>query len=197
MMYVCGDSFGVPDPDYGACWIDYLPMPVTNLSEVCASNLLIAQQVDQAIAECADFVVILFTASTRLQTKHQGRAVPYSIHSLDHTTPFDANQLRILKEYTVEFWDLELAIYQNQLIIEAVLNRLEKSKIPFLFDQGGFEHPSYGATQQYFQNYRQYRSAWNLWDHASHRSHRPYYHIVDDQIHRSVAHYYTQQYESK
>lgn len=197
MIYICGDSFAVPDPEYGSCWVDYLPMPVTNLAQVCASNLLIAQQVDRAIAESADFVVVLFTASTRLQTRFQDRVVPYSIHSLDHTTPFDQSQLKILKQYTAGFFDLDLAIYQNQLTIEATLNRLLNSKIPFLFDQGGFEHPSYGATQQYFHSYSQHRSAWNLWDHADQRRHRPYYHIVNDQIHRAVAQYYTQQYESK
>jgi hypothetical protein len=99
-LYICGDSFGVPDPEYGACWVDHLTQlipthDIINLSRVCASNLLISQQVDQAIAH-ADQIIVLCTASTRSQTRLNGQVVPYSIHSLDATTPFDRDQLKIL-----------------------------------------------------------------------------------------------------
>lgn len=195
MIYICGDSFAVPDPEYGTCWADLVAqrLNVVNLAQVCASNLVIAQQVDCAIENGAEFVIVLFTASTRSQTRLAGKTVPYSIHSLDHTTPFDQRQLSILKQHTAEFFDLDLAVYQNQLTIEAVLNRLVDSGIGFVFDQGGFEHPSYGGTQQYFLKYAGRRSAWNLWDHSVNRSYRPYYHIVDADIHRCVADYYLEQ----
>lgn len=192
MIYICGDSFGVPDPEYGPMWADHLNTikPVCNLSRVCASNLMISQQLDHAIQQQPDFVILLCTASTRGQTRLGNEVVPYSIHSLDHTTPFTNNQLDILKNYTAEFFDLELAIYENKCIIESMLSRLVASRIPFSWDQGGFEHASYGGVGTYFAEYNQYRSGRNLWDHADQRTHRPYYHITDRQVHLAVAQYY-------
>jgi len=195
MIYICGDSFGVSDPDYGVCWADLLAdrFRVTNLAEVCASNLMIAQQVDLAIAAKPDYVIVLFTASTRGETQYQGRVTPYSIHSLDATTPFSEFQLSVLKNYTAEFFDLDLAIYQNQCIIESVLHRLNSSGVSFCFDQGGFEHPSYSHACDYFAEFQQHRSDICLWDFATSRTHRPYYHITDPAQHRAIADYYTEQ----
>ena len=192
MIYICGDSFAVPDRDYGPMWADHLGqhLPVMNLSRVCASNLMISQQVDTAIEQQAEYIILLCTASTRGQTRLDNTVVPYSIHSLDHTTPFDNRQLAILKRYTAEFFDLDLAIYENKCIIESMLSRLVASNIPFVFDQGGFEHHSYGGVGSYFTRYNQYRSQYNLWDHADVRTHRPYYHIQDAQVHQEVARYY-------
>lgn len=194
LLYICGDSFAVPDLAYGLCWVDYLQtlLPtheIVNLSQVCASNLMISQQVDQAITH-ADQIIVLCTASTRNQTRLHGKIVPYSIHSLDSTTPFTNQQLGVLDAYTQEFFDLDLAIYQNQCIIESMLQRLTDSNRSFLWDQGGFEHPSYGGTQEYFAKWHGCRSDCNLWDHAKTRSHRPYYHITDATIHQQVAEYY-------
>jgi hypothetical protein len=192
MIYVCGDSFGVPDCDYGPMWADYLGMhhTVTNLSRVCASNLMISRQVDIAIEQQAQYVILLCTASTRGQTRLDNEVVPYSIHSLDHTAPFDDRQLCIFKSYTAEFFDLDLAIYENKCIIESMLSRLVASNIPFVFDQGGFEHHSYGGVGTYFTHYHQYRSRYNLWDYADVRTYRPYYHIQNDKVHQEVARYY-------
>jgi len=192
-VYICGDSFGVPDSKYGPCWVDLLEKltsyHVVNLSQVCASNLVISQQVDRAIAS-ADYVILLCTASTRSQIRHNQKIVPYSVHSLDSTTPFDKNQLDLLRTFHTEYFDLELAIYENQLIIEAMLQRLVDSNCEFCFDQGGFEHLSYSGTGKYFEKFNQHRSRFNLWDHAQTRSHRPYYHIQDADVHQRVANYY-------
>ena len=40
MIYVCGDSFAVPDLEYGPCWVDLLQqkLPVKTLAQVCASK---------------------------------------------------------------------------------------------------------------------------------------------------------------
>ena len=194
LLYICGDSFGVPDPEHGPCWVDYLARLVPthhiiNLSRVCASNLLISQQVDQAIVS-ANQIIVLCTASTRSQTRQNDQVVPYSIHSLDSTTPFTAEQLSILRNHTREFFDLDLAIYENQCIIESMLQRLTDSGRPFLWDQGGFEHASYGGTHEYFKKWSWRRSSKNLWDYAQSREHRPYYHITDPVVHQQVARYY-------
>ena len=194
LLYICGDSFAVPDSEYGLCWVDYLQQSIPthhiiNLSRVCASNLMISQQVDQAI-QTADQIIVLCTASTRSQTRLNGQVVPYSIHSLDSTTPFNTQQLSALQAHTREFFDLGLAIYENQCIIESMLQRLTDSDTPFVWDQGGFEHASYGGTEQYFSKWSGCRSSRNLWDYAKSREHRPYYHITDDHVHREVSEYY-------
>lgn len=198
MIYICGDSFGVSDAEWGQGWMDILSkqLNTVNLSRVCASNLLIAQQVDQAIDAAADFIIVLCTASTRSQTRLGNTVVPYSLLSLDETTPFNQRQLQILRDHTLEFFDLTLSVYENQLIIEAMLTRLQDSKIPFVFDQGGFEHASYGGHQQYFTKFNQYRSSINLWDYAEKRSYRPYHHIDNPAVHETIANYYKSVYNS-
>ena len=196
MIAVCGDSFCAPDPEYGLMWADLLGQhcDLRNYSERTATNLLIARQVDQAIQDCADFIIVHFTSCTRGEKLHAGRYVPFSYHTAsDITTPFDPNSLRILKEYYMEFFDLNLAIYQNAITIEHTLAKLVQSNRPFRFDQGGFEHSSYGGTGQYFALYSEYRSEYNLWDHVTARRYRPYYHITDSHIHQQVAEYYAQE----
>jgi hypothetical protein len=192
-IYICGDSFCAPDPDYGPCWVDYLSQKKTvcNLAKVGATNLMISMQVDQAITEAADFVIVHGTSCTRSQARHSGDIVPFSYHTVNKVnSPFSSLQLDILKKYYAEFFDLELAVYENKCIIENTLNKLVANNILFLFDQGGFEHPSFGSTVQYFNQFDQYRSKINLWDYSRTREYRPYYHIVDDSIHRQVAEYY-------
>ena len=196
MIAVCGDSFCVPDPDYGPMWVDLLTADreVRNYSERTATNLLIARQVDQATRDGAEFVIVHFTSCTRGEKPHAGRYVPFSYHTASEiTTPFDSNSLRILKEYYTEFFDLDLAIYQNAITIEHTLAKLVQNNRPFRFDQGGFEHSSYSGTGQYFTQYTQYRSEYNLWDHANVRKFRPYYHVTHSHIHQQVAEYYAQE----
>jgi hypothetical protein len=193
-LAICADSFAVSDPDYGPCWADLLAQQyqVINLAQVCATNLLIAQQVEQALSQDPDFVIVCFTSCTRGEKRHCGRIEPFSYHTASATTtPFDQQDLAVLREYFVRFFDLELAIYQNRITIEHTLARLVRSGIPFLFDQGGFEHPQYGdVDRQYFREYNHYRSGINLWDHARTRHYRPFYHIVDPEIHKHVSEYY-------
>jgi hypothetical protein len=215
-VYVCGDSFGCVDQEYKSeSWTQLLAtrLPVVNLSRVCASNLQIALQVDRAISAGAGFVVYLATTSTRhdvkyvhtqqrkelldryvdlLQPSDHCDLTSYSSRSLNATTRFNDDQLSLLKQYHSEFDNLELTIYLNQLVIEAVLNRLCRSGIPFCFDQGGFEHPEFGGNNIYFENYKQYRSDINIWDHALSAGllHRPYHHINNAQVHQHIADYY-------
>jgi hypothetical protein len=198
-IYICGDSFCVPDSEYGQCWVDLLAQhrAVVNLAQVSATNLLISQQVDQAIAESADFVIAQGTSCTRSETRHNGKIVPYSFLTANTTTTkFNDRQLQIIREYHTEFFDLDLAIYHNQCIIQNTLQKLMDSGIPFRFDQGGFEHPKFGATRSdYFAKFSSCRSEINLWDHADTRDYRPYYHIRDAKVHQQVAQYYIKETE--
>ena len=193
MIYVCGDSFGVSDPEYGPGWMDLIGATV-NLCQVSASNLLIAQQVDRAIAAGAGKIIVLFTSSTRSEKMENGAAIPFSWHTASSTTtPFDNRQLRILQDYFAEFYDLGLAIYTNQCIIQHTLDCLNKSGADYMWDQGGFEHSSMGGCP-YFDQYNSTRSDLCLWDYATTREHRPYYHITDLAKHQDIAAYYRERF---
>ena len=57
MIYICGDSFGASDPDSDITpWHEQLEC--VNLSRVCATNLQISQQVDNALQD-ASFIIVL------------------------------------------------------------------------------------------------------------------------------------------
>lgn len=194
-VYICGDSFAVSDSEYGLCWVDYLG-DVNNLAQICASNLLISQQVDCAIREQATFIICLFTSSTRQLIKYKDKVKSISWLSID-STDLNNTQKKLLKGFAAEFFDLDTAIYENKCIIEHTLYKLELSNIPYLFDQGGFEHSSYGSVKKYFNKYEKYRSQYCLWDYASTRNYRPYYHITNDEIHIKVANYYKEKINEK
>jgi len=191
MIHICGDSFGVADPEYGTMWAELLEPPITNHCKVAASNLAISLQVDSAISAGADWVCVFFTSSTRASCRIKNEIFSWSWHTASKTTtPFTDSQLHTLKQYYTEFHDLELAIHENKCIIESVLSRLEKSGIKYIWDQGGFEHSSFGGRGDYFAEYNHTRAAICLWDYARTRDYRPYYHITDPAIHREIADYY-------
>ena len=210
-IYICGDSFSTSDPEYGPMWVDLLEqnLPQHNfisLAEPAASNLYISLQVDTAITAGADYIIAAGTTVTRnevavadsnqslIERFRAHELVAYSILSVPKHFDFTAQQEQLLKDYRDEFFDLRLAIYRDECIIENTLERLVRSTIPFRFDRGGFEHPKFGAQQKstYFADYAEYISRVNLWDYPITTKRRPYYHIIDLSIHKQVANYYTE-----
>lgn len=215
MIYICGDSFSVSDAEYGPCWVDLLAEKVelTNLSAVAASNLQISIQVDYAIKHNASFIIYQATSCVRndvafsnstgahlldrytniVSNDKSKSLVSYSAATIENACKtLTASQLSLLKQYYIEFFDIDLAVFQNQMIIEGTLSKLIESKIPFVFSQGGFEHPKFTkATNTYFLQYSYNTSKINLWDFTeAPLTLRPYYHITDQQIHQTVAEYY-------
>ena len=218
-VYICGDSFGSIDPDYpGESWTEQLAhkligtTSVENLSRSCASNLLISLQVDRAIANNADYIIVLATSCIREEVKFAKKVhtdlldrfvwlgtdntdkdlSAYSHNNINNTTLFTDQQQQLLKHYSAEFFDIDLAIYRNRCIIENTLHKLKSSGIPFIFDQGGFEHSSFhgASTKEYFVDYQQYFSHINLWDYAKTAPHRPFFHITDKKIINEIVDYY-------
>lgn len=208
-VYVCGDSFAVPDPEYGPMWVDLLAdllspvAQVVNTSSIAASNTLINIQVSEAV-QTADYIIVLGTAVTRaeiavrpvnpklslLERFQNNDLVAYSILRpyRSHLTKSEQQQVA---EYHQQFFDLDLAIHRDHAIISNTLDQIESAGIPYLFDQGGFEHPSFGSKKLYFQ--QRSRSSINLWDWGNTRDERPYYHIQDFEQHRLIANYYNEQ----
>ena len=192
---------------------------VTNLSICCASNLLIRMQVDRAIAGQADFIILLGTACTRSQGQVRTVNQPntgiydrfvrigdqndnvttrdlacYSIHSLNETCVFDKDDIASIKDYQSRLFDLDLAIYENQCIIESSLHQLKEHHIPFIFDQGGFENPIFGDVRRtdYFSNFDEHKSGINQWTLSSYapNTNMAHFHITDPMVHAQIADYY-------
>jgi hypothetical protein len=216
-IYICADSFGCYDPDYpGMSWHEKLEkklpqFKIINFSKVCASNLMISLQVDKAIIEQADFVISMGTSVLRDEVKITNiesklplvdRFVDItSDNNLDTQNLISYTMLNINQEFLSKvndtltaykkLKDLELLIYKDQCIIENTLQKLVDSNIPFVFDQGGFENPQYGAIKNcYFEKFKKYQSKKNIWNYTSNRSFRPYYHLIDDNITDEIAQYY-------
>lgn len=210
-IFICGDSFATPDPEYGPMWVDILQTQlgsnycITNTSSVSASNTLVAVQVDQAIRNQADYIIMLATACTRsealvkpatdqdLMTRFQdGELVSYSIFRPYRSVLLKADQDRIYN-FHHQYSDLELNIFRDHAILLGTLYRLEQSGIPYQFDQGGFEHPSFGGRRGYFAEFEQQRSQYCLWDYGNTQDERPYYHVKELQVHQRIADYYAEQ----
>lgn len=205
-VYICGDSFATTDPEYGVSWTELLAdllqgrADVVNLSTVAASNLLINIQVTEAVKH-ADYIILLGTAVTRaeiavapanpeltlLERFEQHALVAYSILR-PYRSALNAAQQEQVRQYHTEFFDLDLAIHRDHAVISNTLDLIERSGCPYLFDQGGFEHPSFGGTRKYFTQAT--RSQINLWDLGNTKDERPYYHIKDPAAHERIAEYY-------
>lgn len=211
-IYICGDSFAVRDPEYGDCWVDHLERSIASraeirvLARVAASNMHIALQIDRAIEQQADFVIWLATSSVRHEAQlaetgadmlddfvdparsAQGGLANYSLSFLDNDLIFTTEQKNFLVRYLVEYVNLPVEIYRNELMIDAIHTRMSRAGIPYLFDQGGFEHASFQPQKTYdWPN----RSAVCLWDFVPAKMPlRPYFHITDADRHKHIAEYY-------
>ena len=69
-LFICGDSFCFPDPEYGTCWADMIALSlpevdVINLSSPGASNYLISLQVQHALSNHCDWIIYQATSSIR------------------------------------------------------------------------------------------------------------------------------------
>lgn len=220
-VYICGDSFAVADPQYlDQYWVDLLQdqlgadVTIKNLGRVSASNLHIAMQVEHALGQRSDFVIVLATSSLRTdislgatdnslplldryidltQVNSKNGLVSTSISYLKNNNIFSTHQAELLRQFYTEFADTEVEVFKSKLIIESTLHKLKDSGVPFLFDRGGFEHPKFaGAKTQYFSEYCEFFSKINLWDYVTlPLPLRPYYHITDPTVHQTIADYYS------
>lgn len=207
-IYICGDSFATPDPEYGPMWADILvarlgpDYTVTNTSSVSASNLLVAVQVNNAIQHQANYIIVVATACTRsealvcpateqdLMTRfRQQELVSYSIFR-PYRSVLDTKDQNAIYNFHHQYSDLELNIFRDHTILVGTLYKLEHSGIPYRFDQGGFEHTSFGGRAGYFEEFDPVRSRYNLWDYGTTKDERPYYHVKELQVHTMIADYY-------
>jgi hypothetical protein len=169
---------------------------------VAASNLLVAVQVDNAIKNHADFVIVVATACTRnealvqpptnldLMTRfNQHELVSYSVFR-PYRSHLNTQDQEAIYQFHRRYTDLELNIFRDYCILLGTLYQLTKSGIPFLFDQGGFEHPKFGGQREYFEEFAAQRTKLNVWDYGNTQDERPYYHIKEAATHARISDYY-------
>ena len=161
-----------------------------------------AVQVDHAVKNRADFVVVLATACTRgealvqpptnqaLMTRFNRRElVSYSVFRPYRSALTLADQ-QTIHDFHRCYTDLELNIFRDHTLLLGTLLRLQQAGIPFLFDQGGFEHPKFGGSREYFTEFDSVRTELNVWNYGTTVDERPYYHIKEAAIHQQIADYY-------
>lgn len=220
-IIICGASDCFLDPDFpNQSWMERLQEKLSDysietLAVEGASNFFIRLQIDRAIEQQADYVIVNFTSSIREEiifnniddnrdlydrfyryhaTIEPSSLVCYSPATLDKTSILTTKQKQILKSYHVNFSNMDLSIQKNYYFIQGSIETLIKKKIPFKFSQGGFEHSSYmgGLISKYsFKEYQQYQSKYNLWDYITDfKRARPYFHINEPAITEEIASYY-------
>lgn len=210
-IFVCGDSFNVDDPEWpNIHWTAKLQpkYSITNLSSPGASNLLIHAQIDYAISQSPDLIIVSFTSSLRATIKYQNNlsvknnildrfnspdsdliCFPYAGAELYNA--LSDHQISILKQYTTEFVDLDLLRLENYYIIKDALETLVQSNIKFSYSLGGFDHKTFIDHSEYkFNKFNKFRSPINLWDHCDiKKTIRPWYHVLDNNVHSELAEY--------
>lgn len=73
-VFICGDSFCCPDPNYpGFSWVERLQkqlpeVEITTLASPGATNFLIAAQIEKAITADPDFIIVTTTGTLRFET---------------------------------------------------------------------------------------------------------------------------------
>lgn len=213
MIVACGDSFFFDDPNYpNIHWTSKIPNLI-NLSIPGATNSTIHMQIDHAIKLQPKLIAVSFTSCSRTIVRYNQKNCSKNILDRIHQptkNKLDCNlvsfpyaganlydvlnnqQLALLKDYLIEFVDLDLLRQENYYIIKSALEHLVDSNIPFRYSLGGFDHKSFCEHSPYnFDKFIKYEAPINLWDYCTVKKKlRPWYHVTDEKIQNSLAEYY-------
>lgn len=200
-IYICGASDCSVDIEYpGQSWHEILASKLPtdyqlhNLSIPGASNFLIRLQIDRAIENNADSIIINFTSSVRTEVSlnHSDDQRPlldrFYRHQLDdgqasllslsraqatHNHCLDKTAQKKLYDYQINFFDIDVAVQKNFYLIKGALDELVSRDNPtFCFSLGGFEHPDYMEIKRttyinLLEKFQPWQSKYNLWDYLT------------------------------
>lgn len=218
-LYICGDSFCSPDPDYGPCWVDLLieqrtDLDIVNLASPGASNYLIALQIEQALNNNCDYLIYHATSSIRQEfscgqgvlepdnlqrywtpiSKQNKTVMSGSWMSINRNNDvFNQQDQKIVLDFFAKYIDFPSQIKKNYFLIDYALEKISRhpSLKNWVWSQGGFEHPKFGGHGQWnFSKFALHESAINLWDDFDRDLWRPWYHITDISVHKQVCEHY-------
>jgi hypothetical protein len=220
-LFICGDSFCFPDPQYGPCWVDLIQIArpnieIVNLSSPGASNYLISLQVQHALENKSNWIIYHATSSIRqefsisrnIATKDsidrywnplskQNKAVVSNswISATRNTDDLLLEGDQTIKRFFTEYIDLPSMINKNYIFIDYTLKLLDSSlpRSQWAWSPGGFEHKNFSDSVSWdFSNFQNRICKINLWDDYDNSKMRPYYHVTDPEIHQKVCETYLQ-----
>lgn len=171
-FYCCGDSFFVEDNLWGNNIGQYvaenLNTKVVNYAKLGASNFTIRLQVERAIQNQADLIIIGFTSIDRIEIPFSKYRLDDGIENIDYTdnttlpefyrytrisTKSDVisnfKQTDYLKSYLANMYDPDLKRQMDYFVVTGLLDKLVKTKIPFIFTRGGLTGMDYSDWQKY------------------------------------------------
>jgi hypothetical protein len=221
ILFVCGDSFCFPDPDYGLSWVDLIQksrpnIEIINLSSPGASNYLISLQVQHALKNNCDRIIYHATSSIRqefsiaqhtatkdsinrywnLMSKNNKSVVSASwISATRYTDELLSDEDQIIKKFFTEYIDLPSMINKNYIFIDYTLKLLDSflPRSQWAWSPGGFENKKFSDSISWdFANFQDRMCKINLWDDYDNSKMRPYYHVTDPTIHQRVCELYLQ-----
>lgn len=218
-LFICGDSFCFPDPEYGTCWVNMIELSlpeidVINVSSPGASNYLISLQVQHAIANNCDWIIYQATSSIRQEfsiakgsssrdyidrywnpRSEENKSVISNswVSATRNTENLLVSKDQSIKQFFTNFVDIPSMIHKNYIFIDYTLRLLAESlpRNRWAWSPGGFEHKKFlDSTEWDFSKYQDRICAVNLWDDYDNSLLRPYYHVTDPNIHHKVCESY-------
>ena len=210
---ICGDSFGVTDPDFPDLHFSEKILssspPVFELNNLCNggdSNGLIALQLMQGLQFNPDFVILLFTTPHRYEMdKDPGIYYPTEVslpalktfrHERYTTTCFvndkTSENSKLINDWNTKIVSDDFEILKNYFLINYCFQLLEKHRIPFCYSVGGMTSTDYSTIidknfiKNYLNEYSSNALKINLWHHKS-TNPRPYFHVNDNEIQSAFA----------
>jgi len=176
-LYICGDSFGTVDSEYGASWSEefatmYPNLDIVNLCVSGASNYHIHLQVKHAIENRCDYLIYLATSSIRQEFileedtdfcghdafdrywNIQSASDKKNVISTSWVRPqervYNEKQQRDILDFFGQYIDFVGVIEKNYIFIDYTL-MLIKEKLPgnsWAWTRGGFEHKLWGENNR-------------------------------------------------
>lgn len=181
-VLICGDSFGVTDPDFPDLHFSEKILNSTppvfemhNLSHVGDSNALIALQLLQGLQFKPDFVILSFTTAHRHEIDNNPNLhyptdlTPEALRAFRHERYLSSVNFLNPKNprqdigRAIRFWNAEVIsddfeMLRNYFLIHYCFLLLEKENIPFCYSIGGMVHQNtvnYAAVvdKNFIKNY--------------------------------------------
>jgi hypothetical protein len=160
-----------------------------NLARPGASNFYIGLQVEHAIQQHADLILILFSNYDRIQILQENcqYRVEQGITNIVNNAVDTANarvfsnvitnfidqslltpeQIDVLKPWFTNIYNFGLFYHQDWFVCQGILSRAKQSGIPFVFNTGGMRYYGHNETWDYYLNYQAGENPWNYVDSAS------------------------------
>jgi hypothetical protein len=176
-LYICGDSFGTLDSEYGSSWAESFAklhpnVDIVNLCVSGASNYHIHLQVKTAIKEHCDYLIYLATSSIRqefalqqdvnfhghdsinrywnIQNPDNSKSVISTSWVRPQERVYNEKQQHDILDFFGHYMDFVSVIEKNYIFIDYTLMLINKElpRDSWAWTRGGFEHKTWGDNNR-------------------------------------------------